>query len=85
MKDLKMINKLLTLSLALLVGLAFGHAINNAAGESAAREVYAVCNSAHQEISGASEQRCGELQDKYNIEFLCSDTSAGINCWTEIK
>lgn len=76
-----------TIFLALLVGLAFGHALNNAAAQSAAREVYAVCNSARQEMSGASEQACGDLQDKYNIEFLCEarNSEASNHCWTEIK
>lgn len=76
-----------TIFLAVLVGLAFGHALNNAAANAAAREVYAVCNSARQEISGASENACGDLQDKYNIEFLCqaNNSEASNNCWTEIK
>lgn len=82
-----MTNKLLTISLALLIGVMFGTAINNAAAESAAREVYAVCNSARQEISGTSEQACGDLQDKYNIEFLCEarNSEASNHCWTEVK
>lgn len=77
----------ITILLALLVGAVFGSAINQAAADNAAREVYAVCNSARQEISGISEQACGDLQDKYNIEFLCqaNNSEASNNCWTEVK
>lgn len=77
----------LTILLALLVGLAFGHALNNAATENAKREVYAVCNSARLEISGQSEQACGDLQDKLGIEYLCQERNdlPTNHCWTEAK
>ena len=72
-----------TILLALLVGAIFGTAINHAAANNAAQEVYAACMQAHFETDGPSEQHCGDLQDKYNIEFLCDRT--GANCWTEVK
>lgn len=78
---------LATIALALMAGLIIGGAINSAAANNAAAEVYAVCNSARQELSGASENQCGNLQDRYNIEFLCNanNSSADTHCWTEIK
>lgn len=78
-----MTNKLLTLSLALGVGLIIGLGINRAATQTASADVYAACMEAHYETDGASEQHCGDLQDKYNIEFLCNQT--GTECWTEAK
>lgn len=76
-----------TIFLALLVGAILGCSINAQATDNAKREVYAVCNSARLEISGASEQACGQLQDKYGIEFLCNanNNSPATNCWTEAK
>ncbi len=49
--------------------------------------VYSVCNQARQEINGASEQDCGELQDKFNIKFSCENRNslASNKCWTEDK
>lgn len=40
-----------------------------------------VCMQAHGVNDGVSEKACGDLQDKYNLEFLCK---AGA-CWTEVK
>lgn len=74
-----------TLILAVIVGIVFGLILNQAATDNAKRQVYAVCNSARLEIDGGSEQRCGDIQDRLGVEFLCTDTSAGINCWTEAK
>lgn len=77
----------LTIFLALLVGLAFGHALNTAATQSAKAQVYAVCNSARLEVSGQSERQCGDLQDKLGVEFLCEANNALTtnHCWTEAK
>lgn len=34
-----------------------------------------------------SEQTCGELQDYYNVEYLCKERNAltSNKCWTEVK
>lgn len=45
-----------------------------------ASRVYAVCIAAHHEVSGESEEACGNMQDKYHYEFLCSRIG---NCWVE--
>lgn len=76
-----------TIFLALVVGLMFGVAINNAATQNAKRQVYAVCNGARLEISGASEQACGDLQDRLGVEFLCDSNNSltSNHCWTEAK
>lgn len=42
-----------------------------------------VCDKSHNEISGSTEQLCGELQDKTNTEYLCNQT--GNYCWLEVK
>ena len=44
------------------------------------QEVMRVCIMARNEINGASEERCGELQDKTNTVFNCNG-----ECWLEIK
>ena len=48
--------------------------------------VYAVCNTSR--ISPTiNETECGQLQDKWHIEFLCRDNNTDPNnvCWTEQK
>lgn len=81
-----MINKLLTLGLIVLTGLALGMAVNREAVASAAQEVYAVCQASRMSAT-ITEQHCADLQDKYDIEFLCEDanTLASNHCWVEVK
>lgn len=43
----------------------------------------ATCDKAHREISGASEQACGEALDASNSEYLCNE--GGSSCWIESK
>ena len=43
----------------------------------------AVCNKAHTELNSFSENYCGELQDQYNLEYLCN--YVGTKCWIETK
>lgn len=43
----------------------------------------AVCNKAHTEASGFSENYCGQLQDENNLEYLCN--YGGTKCWIESK
>lgn len=75
-----------TILLSLLVGLVFGLAINQAATDSASAQVYAECQRSRLSVS-ITEKRCGELQDKYNIEFLCeaNNNLESNHCWTEAK
>jgi len=43
----------------------------------------AVCNKAHTEASGFSENYCGQLQEENNLEYLCN--YGGSECWIESK
>lgn len=67
--------------------IAFGYVITNTREVTASQIVYDVCNQARQEINGTSERICGELQYKYDIEFLCQarNMSPGNHCWTEVN
>lgn len=49
--------------------------------------VYSICNQARQEISGASEQDCGEVQERLNIKFSCENRNSlpTNKCWAEAK
>lgn len=44
-------------------------------------ETYRVCQAAHKEISGRSEELCGRLQDETKTEFICGS----YDCWLEVK
>lgn len=46
------------------------------------QEVLRQCTFAHKENNGASEAQCGLLQDKANVEFVCSQDKK--NCWVEL-
>lgn len=75
--------KLLIVGAIMAYWLITGLLINGNPPEPATTQVYDACISAHYETNGASEKRCGDLQDKYNIEFLCDQT--GTDCWVEQK
>lgn len=47
------------------------------------RDVKAYCDMAHNEVSGESEEKCGQLQDETNTEYLCSYNYT--ECWLEVK
>lgn len=81
---MKTLNILLIFGLALTVGLVFGSAVNKVAYNSAAAEVYAACQASRMSAT-LSEKHCGELQDKYKIEYLCkqNNTLVSNHCWTE--
>lgn len=53
--------------------------------EAKASYVQTVCDKAHRELSGASEQECGDAQDKANAEYLCDGVSPSARCWVEVK
>lgn len=56
---------------------------NKDLAQSKAEYAYTICNQAHNEVSGSSEEACGRAQDQTNTEFLCDHT--GNNCWIESK
>lgn len=45
--------------------------------------VYKACMSSRFENNGASEQKCGDMQDYYKYEFLCEDITPEAGCWVE--
>jgi hypothetical protein len=68
------------MSVVLYLGLYFqNQATQRIAGASLTQQI---CAQAHQVNDGKSEQACGNVQDKYHTEFLCSAQGA---CWTELK
>lgn len=76
----------LTLAVALVVTGQYAEARKD---ERAAKRdyVYQLCNDARQELSGASEEACGQAQDSTNTEFLCeaNNMSPSTYCWVEWK
>ena len=52
-------------------------------GTSKHEYVQTVCDIAHDEYSGESEQKCGDAQDQTNTEYLCNHS--GTTCWVEDK
>lgn len=44
-----------------------------------------ICDVAHDENSGRSEQVCGWAQDHANAEYLCDGRSPSAHCWVELK
>jgi len=40
------------------------------------------CDKAHKEI-GPSEAYCAQLQEQYNMQYVCSDTAPDAYCWVE--
>lgn len=54
--------------------------------ENQEQHVYDVCNDSR--ISATiSENNCGYLQDRYNMEFICKENNTSVNnmCWVEYK
>lgn len=47
------------------------------------REVKEYCDMAHNEISGESEEKCGQMQDETNTEYMCGYNYT--ECWLEVK
>lgn len=47
--------------------------------------VQSTCSYSREVTSGTWEDLCGEMQDKTNTEFLCSDLSSDAYCWVEDK
>lgn len=72
----------------LIVGLFFTvYYHQNKQNHIAKATVFAICQEARQEMSGASEQACGDIQEQLNIEYLCDERNslASNHCWTEAK
>lgn len=42
-----------------------------------------VCDKAHDEDNGGSEELCGQLQDQTNTEYTCNNNAS--YCWLEVK
>ena len=49
------------------------------------REVVQLCTQSRNVSNGSLEQRCGDLQDKYDIAFQCTSTRPDAYCWVEAK
>lgn len=43
------------------------------------------CDISHDVVSHALEQQCGALQDKYKLEYICSNNKPNSPCWLEDK
>ena len=43
--------------------------------------VQTVCDIANHEISGESEEACGDVQSQTNTEYICN--YSGTSCWVE--
>lgn len=59
--------------------------LSSAVDNRARRHVLEVCNTAHKTIDGPSEQKCGELQDKYHAEYKCTSKDPEAYCWVELQ
>jgi hypothetical protein len=44
-----------------------------------------ICDYAHHEVSGDSEQACEEAQFATGTEYVCSAPSPYADCWVEVK
>lgn len=47
--------------------------------------VQSTCDNARAEISGTSEQACGDIQDRTGTEYLCRQVGHDYSCWVEVK
>lgn len=43
------------------------------------------CDYSHNVMSGTLERQCGALQDKYKLEYICSNNKPNSLCWLEDK
>lgn len=74
------------LSIIAVLLIVFGWIMLQAGKQSqlaAMHQAYSTCWTAHNEISGQSEQTCGRVQDATHTEFLCNQTNTA--CWLEVK
>lgn len=46
-------------------------------------EVLQACD--QDRFSDQTYKHCGELENKYNIEYLCTSLKVDAYCWTEVK
>lgn len=75
---------LLTLVLGIIVGLEYRSSVVEL--RLAKHEyVYHICSEARLEVSGESEQACGDAQDRTGTEFLCEKNNQDPStvCWVE--
>lgn len=47
--------------------------------------VQRVCDKAHKELNGQSEQECADAQDQAGAEYICSSYAANARCWVVLK
>lgn len=82
MSDIKILTVWNMVLLLALFGLAY-HFRNSM---TPAQFVYDVCNNSRV-TDMYSEQTCGDVQDFYHIEFLCTDNNklTTNQCWVEVK
>lgn len=48
-------------------------------------ETQQICDRSHVTVNGSLEKACGEVQDKYNTEYLCNGLKVDSFCWVEVK
>lgn len=70
-------NAFLQIVLAAIIVIALMLAVNGDQRPTA----YDICWAAHNEVSGESEQACGEALDREGSVFMCN--KSGDYCWTE--
>lgn len=73
------------ITLIIVVGL-LGLANIGKSSMSPKQVIYEMCQSSRI-TDMVSEQTCGELQDRYNAEYLCdsNNKNASTHCWVEMK
>lgn len=75
---------LLTIALVISV-IAFILGIGIRLDQVAKQRTQEACDKAHLSVSGELERACGEAQDKWHTEYLCTSQKADAFCWVEVK
>lgn len=85
----KLIDLIPFLFVAVLLGFALMQLSDAQVDVSQAKQelVYQVCEQARHEVSGESEQQCGDIQDSTGIDYLCgmADEYGDRTCWVEAR
>lgn len=48
-------------------------------------ETQRICDRSHAVQDGNLEKACGDIQDKYDTEYICDGFKADAFCWVELK
>lgn len=48
-------------------------------------QVKSICDKAHREVNGTSEEACGNAQDITGTEYICENNTPDADCWVEVK